>query len=470
MNATNKIHCVLCVFLIINIGAASQNLTRAEYFFDTDVGLGTATQITVIANDSVDFIADIPLTGLQAGYHTLFIRFANNNNVWGHYESRTIYIHPNMEFINPQLVSAEYFFDTDPGIGNGTTIGFTAGMEVDITTDVSTTGLEPGYHTLFIRFIDENNLWGHYENRTIYVQPNINSQTYILTDAEYFIDIDTGIGNGTPITFTAGNEANFTLNVPISGFEASSSHKIFVRFMNEGLTWGIYEYGYFTVENCSEPEPDFSFDNKCVNSEVTFTDESTGIFTETTYAWDIDNNGTVDYTNKSNITHTYTEAGIYEVRLQLTNPGGCTKMQLHQIEIYPDYNTTTFDSICQGDEYIFGTQTLTQTGSYTEVFQSVGGCDSTVVLSLNVLIVDVSVHIQNNTIVANAENCQYQWVDCNNNDMFIDNATEQSYTPTINGLYAVYVIQHGCTDRSECVLITGLEISNENADKVNHIS
>ncbi|MDD5189205.1 MAG: NosD domain-containing protein, partial [Methanoregula sp.] len=52
---------------------------------------------------------------------------------------------------------------------------------------------------------------------------------------------------------------------------------------------------------------------------VTFTDQSTG--SPTTWAWDVNNDGSVDYTTQ-NATHTYTAAGNYTVNLGVTNAGG----------------------------------------------------------------------------------------------------------------------------------------------------
>lgn len=61
----------------------------------------------------------------------------------------------------------------------------------------------------------------------------------------------------------------------------------------------------------------------CAPLTVTFTDQSTG--GATNWKWDVDNNGTTDYTTQ-NPTHTFTTAGIYTVKLIA-------------------YNTTTKDSI-----------------------------------------------------------------------------------------------------------------------------
>ncbi len=54
------------------------------------------------------------------------------------------------------------------------------------------------------------------------------------------------------------------------------------------------------------------------------------------------------------------------------------------MSVDPTFNETASAAICEGDSYVFGAQTLTTSGEYTEEFQSQAGCDSTVVLTLNV--------------------------------------------------------------------------------------
>ena len=79
---------------------------------------------------------------------------------------------------------------------------------------------------------------------------------------------------------------------------------------------------------------------------------------------------------------TLTNAGPYtEV---FTSMGGCDSTVVLTLSVNQTYNETASAAICQGDSYIFGVQTLTNAGPYTEVFTSMGGCDSTVVLTLSV--------------------------------------------------------------------------------------
>jgi hypothetical protein len=67
------------------------------------------------------------------------------------------------------LSSGEYFFDADPGHGNGTLFSFTAADDIDITVDVSTSGLTVGTHRLGIRVMRADGTWSHFVERDIEV-------------------------------------------------------------------------------------------------------------------------------------------------------------------------------------------------------------------------------------------------------------------------------------------------------------
>jgi hypothetical protein len=81
-------------------------------------------------------------------------------------------------------------------------------------------------------------------------------------------------------------------------------------------------------------------------------------------------------------TQNLTAAGEYtEVFKSAT---GCDSTVILTLTVNPVYNHTDVATICQGETYVFGTQNLTSAGEYTEVFESAAGCDSTVILTLNV--------------------------------------------------------------------------------------
>ena len=60
---------------------------------------------------------------------------------------------------------------------------------------------------------------------------------------------------------------------------------------------------------------------------------------------------------------------------------------------------------------------------------------------------------------ANQTGATYQWLDCNNSNAQIVGETNQFYTPTVTGNYAVAVNMNGCVDTSSCLLVdfTGID-------------
>ena len=61
---------------------------------------------------------------------------------------------------SPQnITQVEYFVDSDPGFGNGTSIGISAGTDLNpsITADLSS--LSDGFHVLYVRAKDTEGDW-----------------------------------------------------------------------------------------------------------------------------------------------------------------------------------------------------------------------------------------------------------------------------------------------------------------------
>ena len=86
-------------------------------------------------------------------------------------------------------------------------------------------------------------------------------------------------------------------------------------------------------------------------------------------------------------------------------------------------------------------------------------CASSTAQTINVIVntVDTSVSQSGVVLTANATGAGYQWINCNGNTL-ISGQTNQSYTATANGNYAVIVTQAGCSDTSACYNITSIGI------------
>ena len=140
-------------------------------------------------------------------------------------------------------------------------------------------------------------------------------------------------------------------------------------------------------------------------------------------------------------TQTITQDGTYTEVFQTVH--GCDSTVTLDITFGQPVTVDTIIQICQGETYQFGTQTLTQTGSYTEVFTTSGGCDSTVNLTLSVNATPlISITESNGDLVASSGQT-YQWY---LDGTLLPGATSQNITPTSNGVYTVEVIAfNGCT-------------------------
>jgi hypothetical protein len=77
-----------------------------------------------------------------------------------------------------------------------------------------------------------------------------------------------------------------------------------------------------------------------------------------------------DYTSNSTITGSFTSSA------------GCDSNITYEVNFMPLYDDTINASLCPGESYVFGGQTLFSSGTYTDQFTSQFGCDSNVVLVL----------------------------------------------------------------------------------------
>ena len=80
---------------------------------------------------------------------------------------------------------------------------------------------------------------------------------------------------------------------------------------------------------------------------------------------------------------TLTETGTYEDKL-LTE-SGCDSIVTLKLTVVEQKETILEESICQGESYSFGGQTLTEAGTYEDKLLTASGCDSIVTLKLSVV-------------------------------------------------------------------------------------
>lgn len=330
--------CLLTLLLLASVFGYSQNITKFEYFIDTDPGVGLGTQVNVTPATSItDFNIPVSTSALTPGFHTLYIRSQNELGNWTHTHFRTFFVDntvipPTISSFNPSsglvgstviitgtnfstvpanntvrfngtqatvtaststsltvtvpvgattglisvvvggltansgtsytvtspnLTAAEYFFNTDPGPGNGNAITITPGTTIDLANiNIPTTSLAVGWHTVCVRTRDANNVWGFYECRRIYVReapPVVPPQVVEpITAMEFFYNTDNGPSTGAPITITSSTNIdlvnnNFASTLPVGW------HTVSVRAKNNANVWGFYESRRIYVREPPQP-------------------------------------------------------------------------------------------------------------------------------------------------------------------------------------------------------------------------
>jgi len=115
-------------------------------------------------------------------------------------------------------------------------------------------------------------------------------------------------------------------------------------------------------------------------------------------------------------------------------------------------------SLCQGDSIFLGGNWQTISGLYLDAIN----CDTVLKTLLEVIIIDTTVILIDNTLTANETLASYQWFNCMNWQPIVG-ATGQSFTPTETGEYAVELTRENCIDTSACYFVneTGLYDNSE---------
>ncbi len=81
-------------------------------------------------------------------------------------------------------------------------------------------------------------------------------------------------------------------------------------------------------------------------------------------------------------TSTYNTSGVYVDTLVAAN--GCDSLITTNLFVENILTSSLQETLCFGDTYTFGTNVLTTSGTYIDTLSSVGGCDSVVTLYLNI--------------------------------------------------------------------------------------
>ncbi|MCU0368768.1 MAG: hypothetical protein MUF39_08050, partial [Cyclobacteriaceae bacterium] len=334
------------------------NLTRAEYFIDTDPGFGNGTNLPITSGASINLAFTVPLNSLTPGFHTLHVRTRDNTTRWTHAHIQTFYVVP--PIMTPGVVNltkAEYFFDTDPGQGNGTPITITSGNAQNNAFTIPLNGLSEGFHRLNIRY--KNNAttasWSHAFQGTFYIIPASILPSQNITRIEYFIDTDPGFGQASKINFTPAPSVNQPAVIDLTSVP-SGNHILYARAKDDKGFWSDIVSSPFTIANCVPPaQPVVADQARCNAGTVTFT--ATGATGSQVYRWYNDPvAGTVLFTGSSFTTVSLSATQTFYATIYdpVTLCESARKPVIATVTIIPKptINPSGSITLCEGNSFI----------------------------------------------------------------------------------------------------------------------
>ncbi len=164
-------------------------------------------------------------------------------------------------FSQQNIIEIEYYYDAEPTIGNGTNLSVTSGNLINQTYSLDISSLSSGFHFIYVRAKNDLDIWGLYDKKIFYIsEPYIQNISPII-EAEYYIDTDLGIGNGTTIPLSNPTNDQFTFDITAPSL-TDGEHLLFIRVKNNLNVWSLYDVVTFTVDSS------LSITNTNLDSEI----------------------------------------------------------------------------------------------------------------------------------------------------------------------------------------------------------
>ena len=296
----------------------AKNLAYAEYFIDTDPGQGNGTPINpcdgIFDSTTESFcVSNIASPALSEGVHTFYLRLRDSDNQWG-MRQITFYYTSSSPYAAKTLKRAEYFIDSDPGVGAGTAINAADGIldeavELLIKDNIDPSALSEGEHTLSVRVMDSYDVWGAARQTKFVVAASDSAKK--IVGAEYYVDSDPGSGKGIALKATDGTFDQATESAFLDSIKTTTmsvgEHTVYVRYRDNYSYWSSTFNGWgpsasalLEIRSCcqgttgnADGSPDDAVDISDIFAVISFLVNSTPMsscFEEN----DVNRDGTID--------------------------------------------------------------------------------------------------------------------------------------------------------------------------------
>ena len=146
------------------------------------------------------------------------------------------------------ITKAEYFFNHDPGFGNGKSISFTGADSISILSDIQIPdSLQPGINILYVR-VGSETAWGFPQAYLL----NIGDATNPIVKAEYSWNTDPGFGNGTSIAVTGADSISILSDIQVPDSLKPGINVLYVRVGSKNA-WGFPQAFLVNIGGATTP-------------------------------------------------------------------------------------------------------------------------------------------------------------------------------------------------------------------------
>jgi len=233
---------IFALLICVNSLVIAQNITKIEYWINTDPGFGAATNLTGFTpSQNISNLAYSVPANIAPGIYTIGIRSMDANNVWSHTNmfSALVFTPP----ANPDIDSIEYFINSDPSLGNATVVnGVVTQQNIQNMAIGIPATLSPGIHAIGVRSHDAEGNWSHTNFFPVLI--NDTSTAGAIVALEYFWDTDTGFYFNMPYTpsqlVVDLNNEMMNVHVPLNF--SLGLHTLFIRSLDSKGRWSHTNY------------------------------------------------------------------------------------------------------------------------------------------------------------------------------------------------------------------------------------
>lgn len=352
---------------------------RVEYFVDADPGFGNGINVPMAATlDTSGLIVPVDISALRAGFHTISCRSLDSSGRW------SLTNHSAFIKYAPQVLSdgpvvninkMEYFFDADPGFGNGFNVSITPSTDIsNLLIPVSLNSVAPGFHVFHIRSQDSLGRWS-LTNHSSFTGGSLQAPTASITIVgTQPLCIGTGYlkvnRDASPLA-TYQWKLNNT-NIPgatDSIYFPSQSGSYTVVVTNPVGTATATAVNVTVHPAVTVPITAFGPTTFCEGGSVLL--EAAPGFSS--YLW-----------SNQTIGRTITASASDSLIVEVTDANGCKVRNGIRITVKPKKQFSFSRDICSGESFFFNGQNISTAGSYVDTLTASNGCDSIVTLNLAV--------------------------------------------------------------------------------------